>query len=157
MHMRMKTLGLCAVMGLGMLAFGCDESTTPTTPKVEAAADKAAAAADKATDASKSAADSAADAAKSAADAAKEKGAAAVDAAKEAGADMLVQVQKAYDDAKASLSKMPPDIEGASKYVDQLKGWQDKLPADWKAKVDELVKMLADAKAKLQAMPGMPK
>lgn len=157
--MRIVTLGMCAAMGMGTLV-GCDES--PSTPQVntsaaDSAADKAADAASSAADSAKSAADSAADAAKSAADKAGDVAADAKDKASELGADVLAQVQKLYDDAKASLSQMPPDVDTASKYVDQLKGWQDKLPADWKAKVDELVKTLGEAKDKLKNLPGVPK
>ncbi len=159
--MRIVTIGLCAALGFGFFAVGCDESSS-TTPKVDTtAADKAA---DKAADSAKSTADkmnaAAADAknnAGAAMDTAKDKAAGAVDTAKDAAGDMMAQVQKLYDDAKASLTKMPPDVDTAQKYVDQLKGWQDKLPADWKAKIDELVKMLGDAKDKLKNMPGMPK
>ena len=164
--MRFATLGLCAVLGLSLFSVGCDESTTPS---VEKAKDNAAAAVDKAKDSGAAAVDAAKDKAadmkdsagammdkakdqaNSAVDAAKEKGAAAVDAAKTAAADALGGAQTMFDEAKAAITK--GDLTNATKYVDQLKGLQDKLPAEWKAKIDDLVKMLAEAKAKLPSMP----
>lgn len=151
--MRFVTLGMCAAMGLGALAVGCDESST--APKVDTTA--AQSTADKAADAVKDTAAKATDAAKDTADKATAAATDAKEAVADAASDMLAKATKLYDDAKASLTKMPPDLDTAQKYLDELKGWQDKLPADWKAKVDELVKMFNDAKAKLQNVPGMPK
>lgn len=159
--MRIVTFGMCTAIGLAVFAIGCDESST-TTPKVDTtpaktAADRAADSAASAKDNVKSAADSAADAAKATADKAAADAAAAKDAATDAAGDITAKAQKLFDDAKASLSKMPPDLDTAQSYLDQLKGWQDKLPPEWKAKVDELAKMITDAKAKLQNVPGLPK
>ena len=76
-------------------------------------------------------------------------------AAKDAGDSMVTQAQKLYDDAKAAMNKA--DFAGAQKYVDQLSALKSKLPADWQTKVTELEKMVADGKAKMGAMPSLPK
>ena len=153
--MRIAALGLCALMGLGFASLGCDESSS-TTPKVETkTAESSGGMLDKVKDQAAEVKEKTAEAAGDM----KDKTNAAVTDAKDQAADaasaLTGQAQKLFDDAKAAIGKA--DFDGAQKYVDQLKGLQDKLPADWKAKVDEVVKMLADAKDKLKALPGMPK
>lgn len=151
--MRIAALGLCALMGLGVI--GCDESST-TTPKVETkAAESSGGMLDKVKEQAAEVKEKTAEAAANATDKAKETADAAKEQAADAASALTGQAQKLFDDAKAAIGKA--DFDGAQKYVDQLKGLQDKLPADWKAKVDEVVKMLADAKEKLKAIPGMPK
>lgn len=162
--MRKATLGLFAAMSVSVFAIGCDQNeATPTQSAADAAnaaAAKAEGAAASAEDAAKKATDAAAEVKDKAVDAAAEVKDKAADAAadvkekaSEVAAGLTEQAQKLFDDAKAAITK--GDFDGATKYVDQLKGLQDKLPADWKAKVDEVVKMLADAKAKLGNIPGM--
>ena len=72
----------------------------------------------------------------------------------DAGNAMVDQAKKVYDQATAAIGQMKMD--DAQKYFDQLKGMRDKLPADWQTKIDELGKMITDAKAKMGATPAMP-
>lgn len=154
--MRIATLGLCAMMGLGVWSIGCDESSS-TTPKVETktATDTGSGMLDKVKDGVADVKEKTAEAAANATDKAKDAAADAKEQAGDAASALTAQAQKLFDDAKAAIGKA--DFDGAQKYVDQLKGLQDKLPAEWKAKIDDLVKMIADAKEKLKAVPGMPK
>jgi hypothetical protein len=81
-----------------------------------------------------------------------------VDATKAAAADassaVTDQAKKLYDQATEAVKGMK--LDDAQKYFDQLNALKDKLPADWKTKVDELGKLITDAKAKLSAIPAVP-
>jgi molecular chaperone GrpE (heat shock protein) len=172
-QMKMTTWGACAAIGLGVFALGCDESTNTTpTPQVETrtTADKAADATNNTLDAIKDKAsevkDGVAEAAGDVKDAAKDAAADARDgvtnatndaqtAATDANAGVVAQAQKLYDDAVAAVNKA--DFSTAEKYFEQLKTYRDKLPADWQTKIDQLGKMITDAKAKLGNVPGLPR
>lgn len=155
--MRFSTLGMSVALGLSVLAMGCDqnEPAAPTATDAKTAAESAAANAQSAAESAKSSAEKASAAASEVADKAGAAAADVKDQAAGAASELTAQAQKLFDDAKAAISKA--DFDNAQKYVDQLKGLSDKLPADWKAKVDELAKMLTDARAKLGNLPGLPK
>jgi hypothetical protein len=157
--MRFSTLGVCAVVGLGVFAIGCDEATNTTpTPQVETKST-----ADKAADSAKSAADAVADKAGELKDKTVDAAGDLKDKVKDATTDttnaatdagVVAQAQKLYDDAVAAVNKA--DFSTAEKYFDQLKTYRDKLPVEWQTKIDQLGTMIADAKAKLGNLPSVP-
>lgn len=142
----MKLCLLAASVLSAGLFIGCDNSdkpAAPATPSMGATSDKAK--------------DAAADM-KASAEAAGAKTGAMMDTAKAGAADVgnavTDQAKKLYDQATAAVTGMK--LDDAQKYFDQLKALRDKLPADWQTKVDELGKMITDAKAKMGAMPAVP-
>lgn len=155
---------LAAVSIASLAMVGCDESasksaTPASTDSTVADGQRKAAdtlaegqrkAAEVTADAQKKAADEMADAnAKAAADArktAENVGEKAQDAAN----TLVAQAQKLYDQAREAINKA--DVPAAQQYVDQLSALRDKLPADWQTKVDELTKLLSDAKSKLNGL-----
>lgn len=145
--------------GIVAAGLGCDDSDKATpaptaTPSAGATNDAAKSAATDLKTQAEAAGAKTADAVESA----KANTAAAVDDAKGKTADaadsVTDQAKKLYDQATTAISKA--NWDDAQKYVDQLKALRDKLPADWQAKVDEVAKMLTDAKAKLGNLPSMP-
>ena len=156
------TLSAAAIVATGLLTIGCDEKPA-ATPTPAASSD-----ATPATPAMPGALEKARDQAQSTVDAAQAKMAATGDDASKAAADagakasdagnaIVGQAQTLFDNAKAAIQKA--NLNDAQKYVDQLNALKAKLPADWQAKVDEVTKMLSDAKSKLgnMSLPSMPK
>lgn len=143
--MKCTTLLAMTILSAG-LAIGCDDknaSTPAAQPTAGATNEKAK---DAAADLQTQMADN------------QTKTAAAIDdaksAAKDTGDSVVAQAQDLYAKATTALSNMKPD--DAQKYVDQLKTLRDKLPAEWQTKVDDLAKMVNDAKAKMTNLPNLP-
>lgn len=128
---------------------GCDNDTS-TTPAARTADATNEGARDAAADIQATAADAQAGAAGAMGEVRANATTAAADmgtAATDAGNAAVVQAQQLYTQASTAISGMK--LDDAQKYVDQLKGLRDKLPADWQTRVDDASKMLTDARAKM--------
>ncbi len=133
----MKRSMLTAAALAGLLALGCEKApetpAAPETPKTEPPA-----------------AGGMIGAMKDAKDAAADKAAGAMDSAKAMGADATKVVEEIYNKAKAAIDG--GKLDEAKGYVDQLQPYLDKVPADWK---DKIQKLIADYTAKAAA--NLPK
>ena len=159
--MNLKYLAACALIGGSLASAGCDEKPstkmTDGTTSTSGSGPTLPASMQKAQDQAKMTVDAAQDKANATGEQAGAMAKDAGDKAASAGDAMVAQATKLYEDAKASINKA--DFAGAQQYVDQLAALKSKLPPDWQAKVEELTKMLTDAKSKLgnMSVPAMPK
>lgn len=143
--MKLNALTAAGLLSASLI-LGCDDGSTTTATPAAPAPTVNDGAKDAAAGLQKQAADAQAGAANVAAD--------AKTAATDAGNSVVAQAQALYAQATTAIGSAK--LDDAQKYVDQLKGLRDKLPADWQVKVDEVAKMLTDAKAKLGNLPSMP-
>jgi hypothetical protein len=156
--MKLSTIAASALFGATFVMTGCDDqSATPAAPAPAVTETKVDATVSDATADVKAAAADAKDKIDAAAADAKAKTDAAVAEVKDKAGDAMSavteQASKLLEDAKAAISANK--LDDASKYVDQLKGLRDKLPADWQAKIDAVVKQFDSAKALMGNIPGM--
>ena len=165
--MKLQSILLSAVMSVGgVAAIGCDDGTTTTTETKttrtdaqttgDATADNARNAADRVADGMRDAGHNIADAAR-AARAARDEAAttrpADVTGATAADAGVVATVTDLYNKATAAINAKR--LDEAQGYVNQLKTYRDKVPADWQTKIDQLVSTFDSAKAQLNALPNV--
>ena len=139
---------LAAFAAAGLFVIGCDEAKKTD---VEKAVDKAA---DKTADTTSKATDATGDALKAAGDKIKEGGEALKEKAAEMAPEATKAVEEIYNKAKAAIES--GKLDEAKPLVEQLKGYLDKVPPEWKEKIQTLVADYAK-KAASGAIPGLPK
>lgn len=138
---------LAAMAAAGLFIVGCEEKKTDVEKVVDKAADKTKEATSDATNAT-------GDAMKAVGDKMKEGGEALKEKAAEMAPEATKAVEEIYTKAKAAIES--GKLDEAKPLVEQLKGYLDKVPPEWKEKIQTLV---ADYTKKLGAgaLPGLPK